>query len=322
MYNRKPIILLSLCLLGGIVGSLLIGPLSIGQLFQDKDFCWMVLETLRLPRTLLALLTGGLLGLTGAVLQGHLRNPLADAGIMGISSAASFGAVFALSCGASAFLIPICGMMGALILMLTLSFIALKKPDVLTLILTGLAFNSLFSALTALTLNLSKNPYKNLEIMFWLLGSFTHQPLEAILFTLPFLMLGATILWYQRPALNALSLGEEMAFILGYSLKRTTPLIIIGTALCVGPLTALGGTIGFVGLIVPHILRHFTAFKPGALLLPSALGGASLCLWADIIIRLLPTQTEIKIGVITSLLGAPFFLFLVLKKQGHAHDSV
>lgn len=321
MRNAKPFLFLSFLLVAGIIGSLLSGPLSLPHLFQDRDFFWMVLETLRLPRTLLAILTGGLLGLSGAVLQGYLRNPLADAGIMGISSAASFGAVLSLSLGASSFLIPFYGLLGALLLMGILSLIVSKKPGVLTLILTGLAFNSLFSALTALTLNLSKNPYKNLEIMFWLLGSFNHQHLESILWTLPLLAAGVSLLYFQRPALNALTLGEDMAFTLGYSLRRTTPLIIIGTALCIGPLTALGGTIGFVGLIVPHILRHFMPLKPSDLLLPSALGGAALCLWADIMIRFLPTHTDLKIGVVTSLLGAPFFLFLVLKKQGYSHDS-
>jgi len=115
--------------------------------------------------------------------------------------------------------------------------------------------------------------------------------------------------------------GEEMAATLGYSLRRSTQMIIVGIALCIGPLTAMGGTIGFVGLIVPHILRHFLKVKPSDLLLPSALGGAFLCLVADIVVRLLPTHTEIKIGVITALLGAPFFLFLILKKKGSSHDS-
>ena len=185
----------------------------------------------------------------------------------------------------------------------------------------GLAFNSLFGALTSLTLNLSSNPYKNLELLFWLLGSFTNQSLESILFIIPFLVLGSILLWKQRRPLDALALGEEMAETFGYSLKHTTRMIIIGISLCIGPLTALGGPIGFVGLIVPHILRHFTNPMPSALLLPSALGGALLCLGADILIRLLPTNTEIKIGVITSLLGAPFFLFLLLNPNRSSHAS-
>jgi iron complex transport system permease protein len=314
MSNKQILIVLSLFLMCGIIGSLVIGDLPLPLLFHDLDLFWIVFEGLRLPRTLLALLTGSMLGLTGAVLQGYLRNPLADAGIIGISSAASFGSVLALSFGAMSLLALFCGILGALGLMIGLYFFSLKKSDILSLILIGLTFNSLFSSLTALTLNLSSNPYKNLEIMFWLLGSFTNQTLESILFTVPFLITGTVLLWIHRPVLDALALGEDMATTLGYSLKHTTQIIIIGTSLCIGPLTALGGTIGFVGLIVPHMIRYFMLPKPSAILLPSALGGAILCLLADIVIRLLPTNTEIKIGVITSLLGAPFFLFLILKK--------
>lgn len=301
--------------------SLGVGQLSWTTLLKDPKLTWIVLETLRLPRTLLALLTGGMLGLTGAILQGYFKNPLADAGLIGVSSAASFGVVFALSCGISALLSPIFGTFAALSLMTLFYCLSLKKTDTLNLVLIGLAFNSLFSALTSLTLNLSSNPYKNLELLFWLLGSFSNQSLEHILFALPFLVMGTLLLWKQRHAIDALSLGEDMAQTLGYSLRKTTQTIIVGIALCVGPLTALGGTVGFVGLIVPHILRSFIVPTPSALLVPSAIGGAILCLLADILTRLLPTSSEIKIGVITSLLGAPFFLFLLLNRQRVSHDS-
>lgn len=321
MRNPSLLLWLTIALIISTFLSLFIGPLSWKVLFNDSQVTWIVFETLRLPRTLLALLTGAMLGLTGATLQGYLKNPLADAGLIGVSSAASFGVVLALSCGISVLWSPLFGMMAALGLMLIFYGISLKRPNTLSLILMGLAFNSLFGALTSLTLNLSANPYKNLELLFWLLGSFTNQSLESIFFIIPFLVAGSILLWRQRNALDALTLGEEMAETFGYSLKNTTRMMIMGVALCIGPLTALGGTIGFVGLIVPHILRHFTKPTPSALLIPSALGGALLCLGADILIRLLPTNTEIKIGVITSLLGAPFFLFLLLNPNRSSHDS-
>lgn len=300
--------------------SLLIGHLPLSLLYKDPSLGWMVIETLRLPRTLLSFLTGTMLGFTGAILQGYLRNPLADVGIIGVSSAASFSAVIALALGFSPFLTSLYGITGAFLVMFFLYGLTLKKSDPVTLIVTGLSLNSLFTALTSLTLNLSKNPYKNLEVIFWLLGSFSHQSLDTILVIIPFLLIGTGILWRYRPLLDALTLGEDTAITLGYSLRRSMQIIIIGTSLCIGPLVALGGTIGFVGLIIPHILRYFIQDKPSSLLLPSALGGGILCLLADIAVRILPTQTEIKIGVITALLGAPFFLFLILKKNRGPHD--
>lgn len=322
MRKHSLLLWLTVALVSLTLLSLFMGQLSWKEVFNDPQITWIVFETLRLPRTLLALLTGAMLGLTGATLQGYLKNPLADAGLIGVSSAASFGVVLALSCGISVLWSPLFGMVAALGLMMIFYGTSLKRPDTLSLILIGLAFNSLFGALTSLTLNLSSNPYKNLELLFWLLGSFTNQSLESIFFVIPFLIAGSILLWKQRRVLDALALGEDMAETFGYSLKRTTQMIIIGISLCIGPLTALGGTIGFVGLIVPHILRHFTKPTPSALLIPSALGGALLCLGADILIRLLPTNTEIKIGVVTSLLGAPFFLFLLLNPQRSSHDSL
>ena len=304
-----------------IILSLSIGDAPLSLLLKDHDLLWTVIKTLRLPRTLLAIMTGATLGLTGAALQGFLRNPLADSGIMGISSAASFGAVFALALGCSSFLIPLFGILGAILVTTLLYRVLSKKPNIVTLVLIGLALNSFLSSLTALTLNFSKNPYKSLEIMFWLLGSFSRQPLENILFALPPVIVGGFLIWSRRYTLDALSLGEDMALSMGHSIKRGYQILIIGTALCIGPLVALGGIVGFVGLITPHILRQFIKANPSNLLLPSALGGAFLCLVADISVRLFSTGTEIKIGVITSLLGAPFFLYLILKKQSVAHDS-
>lgn len=312
--------------LGGVLVLLLGISLSVGDmpfslLYTDPQLGWAVLETTRLPRTLLATLTGGCLGLTGATLQGFFRNPLADAGVIGIASAASFGSVLAITLGVSTLFVPLWGLLGAALLLALLYYVLSKHPCMLTLILMGLGFNSLLMALTSLTLNLSDNPYKNLEIMFWLMGSFSHQTLDAIFWSIPFLSMGFFILWRYRLALNALSLGEDMAISLGYSMKKLISMIIIGTALCVGPLTALGGSIGFVGLIVPHLIRPYVAHKPSVLVLPSALGGSVLCLMADILIRCLPTQTELKIGVITALLGAPFFLYFAFTHKEKSHDS-
>ncbi len=315
---RKLSLILSLILILFMGISLTVGTLSLDFLLKDPRALW----DLRVPRTLIAVAMGISLGLTGAVLQGFLRNPLAEPGIMGISSAAAFGAVFVMALGfgnTSLFTVPLAGMAGVFGVTFFLYKLLKKTPNPLTLILTGLALNSLLGALMTLTLTLSHNPYASLEIIFWLLGSFAHHSLEQTALVIPLSLVGWVILWQLRSILDTLSLGEEMAIVLGASLKTMYTLLILGIALSIGPLVSLVGVVGFIGLLVPHILRPFVNHKPSNLLLPSALGGGILALAADMVVRLASNHMDLKVGVLTSLMGTPFFLYLLLKQSRSAH---
>ncbi len=294
--------------------SLLVGTLSLDLLLKDATILW----DLRLPRTLIAVAMGVSLGLTGAVLQGFLRNPLAEPGIMGVSSAAAFGAVLVMTLGfgnASLFTVPFAGMAGVLGVTFFLYKLLKKNPNPLTLILTGLALNSLLGALMTLTLTLSHNPYASLEIIFWLLGSFAHHSLEQAALVIPLSIVGWVVLWRLRFVLDTLSLGEEVAIVLGASPKKMYSILILGMALSIGPLVSLVGVVGFIGLLVPHMIRPFVNHKPSDLLLPSALGGGIMALTADILVRLASNHMDLKVGVLTSLMGTPFFLYLLLKQS-------
>ncbi|MEI8320623.1 MAG: iron ABC transporter permease [Alphaproteobacteria bacterium] len=304
--------------------SLAIGSLPFSTCLENFSLCQMVIQELRLPRTLLALIGGATLGLTGATLQGFLRNPLADPGILGISSGAAFGAICPLVFGIGSFslyIVPLSGMLGSgLVVSILLAMNRWSSKNSAHTILGGIILNSLFGALTILVLNLSKDPYVHMETIFWMLGSLSHHTYGQILLLLPFTGLGWIILWKFRYALDAFSFGEDMAYTLGFKSSEVYKYIVLGLALCIGPLVSLVGIIGFIGLVVPHILRPFVGYKPSTLLLPSALGGACLVLMADLLVRLIPTGIEMKVGVITSLIGAPFFIYVLLQSHKKNHD--
>jgi iron complex transport system permease protein len=283
----------------------------------NADTATMIMMDVRLPRTLLALMIGATLGLAGASLQGYLRNPLADPGVVGVTSAASLGAVLALYTGISmAFplALPMMGIAGALLCALLLQGLA-GKGGVLSLVLAGVAVSSLCGALMSLALNLSPNPYAAAEIMFWLMGSVTDRSMDHVAFAAPLILIGWVVLALSARALDALSLGEESAASLGVNLIVTRNLVIGGTAISVGAATSVSGGIGFIGLVVPHLLRPLVGHSPSRLLLASALGGAALLLAADILVRVLPTGMELKLGVVTALVGAPFFLWLIFRAR-------
>jgi iron complex transport system permease protein len=304
--------------------SMLVGPAAAGtfELLDmmsggEADTAWMIMREVRLPRTLLAVTVGMSLGLSGATLQGFLRNPLVDPGVIGITSAASLGAVLALYTGISLLFplaLPLMGIVGAVACVLLLQGLA-GRGSVLTLVLAGVAVSSLSAALMSLALNLSPNPYAAAEIMFWLLGSVTDRSMDHFLLAGPLMALGWVMLAASARSLDALSLGEEAAASLGVDLKRTRALVITGTAISVGAGTAVVGGIGFIGLVVPHLLRPLVGHTPSRLLLASALGGGILLVAADILIRLLSSDVELKLGVLTAIIGAPFFLWLILKAR-------
>lgn len=275
---------------------------------------------LRLPRTLLSMAIGGALGLAGAVLQGLLRNPLAEPGIIGISSSAGLGAVIALYFGWSMawpLALPASAMAGAAIATIILYIVAARSGSVLTLILLGVAISGFAISLSSLAMNLSPNPWAVSEILFWLMGSVKDRSFYEVNLALPFILIGSAVLMSSGRALDALSLGEEGAQSLGVDLRRLRILAIVGTSAAVGAGVAVAGTIGFVGLVVPHLLRPVTGHMPSRLLLPSALAGACLLTAADIGVRLLANSgPELHLGVVTSLIGAPFFFYLLFKVGG------
>jgi iron complex transport system permease protein len=310
-----------LWLAGAVVASftlsLLIGPAGLG-FPGGPDAAWLIFTEIRLPRAILGALIGAALGLSGAALQGYLRNPLAEPGLLGVTGGASLGAVVAIHSGASAAValaLPLGGLIGAAVATLAMLLLAGTRSGPVTLILAGVAVSSLAGALTTLALNLSPNPFAAVEMVFWMLGSLNDRSLVHVWIASPLIIAGGAILLSLGRALDALSLGDDVAANLGLDLKRTKLKVVAGTALAIGAATSVAGSIGFVGLVVPHILRRFADHAPGRLLVLGALGGACLVLLADLALRLLTPTADVKLGVLTALIGAPFFLWLVVKTR-------
>lgn len=303
--------------------SLLIGPAqltlteSMTALFNGEGGTFvLVMRDIRLPRALLALLIGGSLGLSGAVLQGYLRNPLAEPGLLGVSASASLGAVIAIYSGLSLLFplaLPLFALIGALVSVLLVKALAGRYSGSLTVILAGVAVTSFAGALTSLALNLSPNPFAAMEIVFWMLGSLADRSMMHVYLAAPFILLGWAMLFSLGRALDSLTFGADAAASMGVNLSRFQLIAILGTAFCVGASTAVAGAIGFVGLVVPHLLRPLVGARPSRLLAASTLGGAVLVLAADILVRILMPGHDLKLGVLTALIGAPFFLGLVIK---------
>ena len=284
----------------------------------------IIVQDIRLPRTILAITIGAMLGLAGAALQGLTRNPLADPSLFGAPQSAAFAAVALISFGGIdvlSFAMPVAGIAGALASVLLLFAIAGRDAPMLVVILAGLAVSSLAGAATALTMNLAPNIYAALEIAFWLMGSLEDRSSRHVLLALPFIAAGALLLLMQAPNLRALALGEEVAASLGVPLRRTRAMIIFGVALGVGAAVAVSGAIGFIGLVAPHLVRGAMGHDPTRTLYASAGAGAALLLAADCAVRLAPATSDLKVGVITALVGAPFFLTLIARqKRGLAGD--
>jgi iron complex transport system permease protein len=285
---------------------------------QGDRIAETIIVELRLPRMIIGLLVGAMLGLAGAVLQGYLRNPLAEPSVLGASNAAALGAVAAIYFGLAeshAVVLPLLSIatgFGALMLLFAL---AGRSESPLTLILAGIAVATLAGAGISLSLNLSPNPFAAMEIMTWLLGSIENRSIEHIWIALPCILIGATLLLIDGHALDALSLGEDGARSLGFDLRRVRLRLLFGVAIGVGGAVAVSGSIGFVGLIVPHMIRPFTDRSPSAILLPSMLGGAALLTLADVLVRLIPSSNELKLGVVTAFLGVPVFLVHLLRER-------
>jgi iron complex transport system permease protein len=308
-----------------VLVSLGIGPVRlspsavIDALFGGgSDVQQTIVREIRLPRTILGFAIGAILGLSGAALQGLLRNPLASPSLFGAPQSAALGAVLVIALGLAdvrSYALPVAAIAFAFVSVFALLAIAGRNAGLLILILAGLAIASLAGAATALVMNLSSNPFVVLEIAFWLLGSLEDRSFRHVVLALPFIVAGAIILLRQRNAFRALSLGEETAQSLGVDVERLRLMVITGTALGVGGAVAVSGTIGFVGLVAPHLMRPLIGHDPTRLLVPSALTGAALLLAADIAVRLIPSTSDIRVGVLTSIIGVPFFLYLILRER-------
>lgn len=296
-------------------------PLDVGSavaewLRGESTLATLVLIELRVPRTILAVLVGASLGLAGAAMQGLLRNPLAEPGIIGVSSCAAFGAVIAFYTGLSAvapLALPLAGIAGALVAVVLLYALAGKEASTLTLILAGVAINGFAGAATALALNISPNPFAVTEIVFWMMGSVADRSLSHVQLAAPLMIVGWALLLLSGRALDALTLGEDTAASLGVRVARLRLMLVLGTALAVGSGVAVTGAVSFVGLVAPHLMRPLVAHQPSRLLIASALAGAVLVLAADIAIRMITIGPELKLGVVTALIGAPFFLAMVMR---------
>lgn len=327
-FSRRPILLAALAF-GAVllaIGSLLTGPTRFGTgeiaailAGHGDPVLRAVLFELRLPRALLGLMVGAMLGLGGAVLQGYLRNPLAEPSVLGISNAAALGAVIALYFGLSqahALALPALAVGGALLGLGPLLLLAGRAESPLSLILAGIAVGTLAGAGISLALNLAPNPFAAMEIMSWLMGSLEDRSFAHIWIALPCILIGGALLLWDARALDALTLGEEAAQTLGIDLRALRWRLLAGIAIGVGGAVAVSGAIGFVGLIVPHLLRPFTDRTPSALLLPSLLGGALLLSASDIAVRLIPTaDSELRLGVLTAILGVPVFLYHLVRER-------
>ncbi|MBZ6077132.1 FecCD family ABC transporter permease [Microvirga puerhi] len=332
MFTSRTILVLTLALLAVILfaASLAIGPapispvMAVKALVSDQGSASIVVRDIRLPRTLLSLMIGWIFGLTGAGLQGLLRNPLADTAVFGAPQAAALGAVVVLYfglAGALSWTLPIAAIAGALVSIALVVAVAGRHATVVVLVLAGLAVGSLAGAGTSLAISLSPNPFAVTEIVFWLLGSFEDRSMVHVGLAAPFVLVASLALLSAGAGLRALALGEETAKSLGVNVARLRLLIVGGAAIGTGASVAVAGSIGFVGLVAPHLIRPFVGYDPARTLVPAGLVGAVLLLAADCAVRLIPSGVEVKIGVLTAILGVPFFLWVIARRKAELAET-
>lgn len=317
--------LLGLALAAAILASLLLGsvPIPLDRVlralaFGGSEGDQLVVWDIRLPRSLAAAFVGAALGMSGAALQGLLRNPLAEPGILGVSATAALCASVTLYFGLAAvgpFVLPIAAVAGALLATFLVAAAALRTQSVVALILIGVGLSSFAGALMALLMNLSPNPFSLADLVNWTLGTVANRSFQDLAFAAPFAFAGMAILLAMRRGLSALTLGEEAAAGLGVDLKKQRIAIIVGAGLATGTSVALAGAIGFVGIVAPHLVRPFVRYDASRLLVPSALLGAVLLVLADIGVRAIPTDAELKLGVVAALIGAPVFIWIASRRR-------
>ena len=316
LFASSAIALLAACLLGST-------PLGVSRVIaaffgQADAGDTLVIWQIRLPRALSAFAVGIALGTSGAALQGLLRNPLAEPGVLGVSASATLGATFALYYGLSAFsawTVPVAAIIGALIATATIALAAIRTQSVVTLILIGVGLSSFAGAAMSLLMNLAPNPFSLSDMINWMLGSVSNRSFNDLALSAPFMGLGLAILFASRRGLSALTLGEEAATGIGLDLRRQRILVVLGAGLTAGAAVALAGAIGFVGIIAPHLIRPFVDHDPARSLLPSGLLAGVILVIADIAVRLIPTTAELKLGVVAALIGAPAFVWIAMNRR-------
>lgn len=291
-------------------GEAVLTPEQYRQAFSDwtsapGEILWQV----RAPRALAAALTGGALGLAGAILQGLLRNPLADPGVLGVSASAGFMAALAIVFGLALTpgAVEAAAWAGALLCGGALAAFTARVREPEALILFGVALSSFFGAATALVFNLSPSPIATAEVLGWLMGSVEARSWVDAFWAAPALALAVFLSMRAAPGLKMLTLGEEAAAASGLAMGRLKMAAVLGASLATGAAVALAGIIGFVGLAAPHLVRRAAREDPARLLAPSALAGALMLVLADLLVRVIPTDQELKLGVFTALIGAPLF---------------
>jgi iron complex transport system permease protein len=277
----------------------------------------IVVWSIRLPRAVAAFVVGGALGLSGAALQGLLRNPLAEPGVLGVSASAALAATFVLQyglAGLAAPLLPLSAVAGALAATALLALVAARTRSVVTLILVGVGLSSFAGALMALLLNLAPNPFTMADMVTWMMGSVANRSFADLALSGPVLLAGAAVLLATRRGLSALTLGEEAAAGIGLDVGRQRLLVVLGAGLATGAAVAIAGAVGFVGIVAPHLVRPLTGHDPARALLPAALLGGLFLVLADILIRVMPTDVELRLGVVAALVGAPVFVWIAARR--------
>lgn len=325
MSERLLIPLLAAASLVAIFAACLLGstPLPAGRVLAafigtaeagDQLVIWQI----RLPRALAAFITGAALGMSGAALQGLLRNPLAEPGVLGVSASASLFATFSLYYGFAAlspWMLPLAAIAGALAATALIAIAAIRTRSVVTLILIGVGLSSFSGAAMSLLMNLAPNPFSLSDMINWMLGSVANRSFQEVGFAAPFILIGGGILLASRRGLSALTLGEEAASGVGVNLRNQRILTVLGAGLATGGSVALAGAIGFVGIVAPHIVRPFVRHDPARSLIPSALLAGLILVVADICVRILPTSNELKLGVVAALIGAPAFVWIAMRRR-------
>ncbi|KCZ63871.1 ABC transporter permease [Hyphomonas sp. L-53-1-40] len=308
--------ILSACFLGStaLPADRLLAALFGGAEAGDRLVVWQI----RLPRAIAAYIVGAALGISGAALQGLLRNPLAEPGVLGVSASASLMATFALYYGIASitpWAVPIAAIIGALTATGLITVAALRTQSVVTLILIGVGLSSFAGAAMSLLMNLAPNPFSLSDMINWMLGSVANRSFDEITLAAPFILAGGATLFATRRGLSALTLGEEAAAGIGLNLRRQQIFTVVGAGLATGGAVALAGAIGFVGIVAPHIIRPFVGHDPARSLVPSALFSGLILVVADIFVRLMPTSAELKLGVVAALIGAPAFVWIAMQRR-------
>ena len=322
MSGRTATFVLLAVLAMAFVASFLLGPSHLpagalfSGLFDGQGVAGVIARELRLPRAGLGIVVGAALGASGAALQGLFRNPLAEPGVTGVTSSAGLGAVLAIYFGltaASTAVLPLFAIAGALASAGILYALSRRGVGAVALVLAGVAVASLTTSLTALALSFAPNPYAMADMVTWMLGSLKDRTVGDLVYATPLVVVGIALLLTASRGLDALTLGEDAAASLGIDVGSVRGRVVLGVALATGAATAAAGAVSFVGMVVPHVLRRFYGYEPSRLILPSALGGAVLVTVADVAIRLIAPDGQLLLGVVTAMLGAPFFFWLILR---------